>query len=257
MKLTKRHWLYFSEHAIYPPHIPHHHPLDHQFITSTNFLWLWHLYIYVRTMLQNSNNINTWKINHLTIIFSQQMNIFSYILSFVKECCIGITLGPVWNEGLKNTGMKVLTVNFHQPSHKFTYNVGIDLLFQPLELPPVYNKFTLACRFWSLLFTQEIYAKEETFGISSSSTLEEDHEARQESIQVMNMTPNDPSVVWTSLGPLLRWVSGPTIRWAPGTTRLVLHGTCWRGAQGLQRNSTQLGSCTCPDPCKLLLAVHD
>jgi hypothetical protein len=35
---------------------------------------------------------------------------------------------------------------------------------------------------------QEVYAKEETFGISSSSTLEEDHEARQESIHVMNIT---------------------------------------------------------------------
>jgi hypothetical protein len=57
--------------------------------------------------------------------------------------------------------------------------------------PPIYNKFTLACRFWSLLFTQEIYAKEETFGISSSSTLEEDHETRQESRHAMNMTPND------------------------------------------------------------------
>jgi hypothetical protein len=55
----------------------------------------------------------------------------------------------------------------------------------------VYNKFTLACRFWSSLFTQEIYAKEETFGISSPSTLEEDHEARQESRHAMNMTPND------------------------------------------------------------------
>jgi hypothetical protein len=42
-----------------------------------------------------------------------------------------------------------------------------------------------------------------------------------------------PSVVWTSLGPLLWWVPGPTTRWAPGTTRLVLHGTCWRGAQGV------------------------
>jgi hypothetical protein len=40
----------------------------------------------------------------------------------------------------------------------------------------------------------EIYAKEETFKISSSSTLEEDHEARQESRHAMNMTPNDP---WT------------------------------------------------------------
>jgi hypothetical protein len=39
---------------------------------------------------------------------------------------------------------------------------------------------------------QEIYAKEETFGISSSSTSEEDHEARQESRHVMYITPNDP-----------------------------------------------------------------
>jgi hypothetical protein len=42
------------------------------------------------------------------------------------------------------------------------------------------------------LFTQEIYVKEETFGISSSSTLEEDHEARKESRHATNMTPNDP-----------------------------------------------------------------
>jgi hypothetical protein len=32
-------------------------------------------------------------------------------------------------------------------------------------------------------------------------------------------------VVWTSLGPLPRWVIGPTTRWALGTTRLALHGT--------------------------------
>jgi hypothetical protein len=32
-------------------------------------------------------------------------------------------------------------------------------------------------------------------------------------------------IVWTSLGPLPRWVPGPTTRWAPGTTRLVPHGT--------------------------------
>jgi hypothetical protein len=41
------------------------------------------------------------------------------------------------------------------------------------------------------LFTQEIYAKEEIFGISSPGTLEEDYEARQESRHAMNMTPND------------------------------------------------------------------
>jgi hypothetical protein len=33
------------------------------------------------------------------------------------------------------------------------------------------------------------------------------------------------AVVWTSLGPLPRWVPGPTTRWAPGTTWLALHGT--------------------------------
>jgi hypothetical protein len=64
-------------------------------------------------------------------------------------------------------------------------------------------------------------------------------------------------VVWTSLGPLLWWVPRPTTRWAPVSTLLVLHDTCWRGAQGLKRNSTRLGSYTCPDPCKVLLAVHD
>jgi hypothetical protein len=26
------------------------------------------------------------------------------------------------------------------------------------------------------------------------------------------------TVIWTSLGPLPRWVPGPTTRWAPGTT---------------------------------------
>jgi hypothetical protein len=41
-----------------------------------------------------------------------------------------------------------------------------------------------------------------------------------------------PPVVWTSLGPLPRWVPGPTTQWAPRTTRLGLHGTCWREAQG-------------------------
>jgi hypothetical protein len=44
------------------------------------------------------------------------------------------------------------------------------------------------------LFTQEIYAKEETFGISSSSTSREDHEARHKSRHAINMTPNDPRI---------------------------------------------------------------
>jgi hypothetical protein len=42
------------------------------------------------------------------------------------------------------------------------------------------------------LFTQEINVKEETFGISSSSTSREEHEARHKSRHAMNITPNDP-----------------------------------------------------------------
>jgi hypothetical protein len=42
------------------------------------------------------------------------------------------------------------------------------------------------------LFTQKINIKEETFGISSSSTSRGDHEARHKSRHMMNMTPNDP-----------------------------------------------------------------
>jgi hypothetical protein len=37
--------------------------------------------------------------------------------------------------------------------------------------------------------------------------------------------PTAAAVVWTSLGPLPRWVPRPTTRWAPGTTRLPLHDT--------------------------------
>jgi hypothetical protein len=44
-------------------------------------------------------------------------------------------------------------------------------------------------------------------------------------VEVPELAADDTSVVWTSLGPLPRWVPGPTTWWAPGTTRLVLHGT--------------------------------
>jgi hypothetical protein len=67
----------------------------------------------------------------------------------------------------------------------------------------------------------------------------------------------DASVVWTSLGPLPRWVPGPTTRWAPGTTRLGLHDTCWREAQGPRWRSTRIGSYACPIPCRELLDIHD
>jgi hypothetical protein len=58
-----------------------------------------------------------------------------------------------------------------------------------MVLTPGGIKFTLTCRFWSLLFTQEINVKEEAFGISSSSTSREDYEARHKSRHIMNMTP--------------------------------------------------------------------
>jgi hypothetical protein len=42
------------------------------------------------------------------------------------------------------------------------------------------------------LFTQEINVREETFGISSSSTSKEDHEARHKSRHEVNKTPKNP-----------------------------------------------------------------
>jgi hypothetical protein len=42
------------------------------------------------------------------------------------------------------------------------------------------------------LFTPEINVKRETFGISSSNTSREDHEARDKSRHEVNNTPNNP-----------------------------------------------------------------
>jgi hypothetical protein len=42
------------------------------------------------------------------------------------------------------------------------------------------------------LFTQEINVKEKAFGISSSSTSREDHEAHHKSRHEVNKTPNNP-----------------------------------------------------------------
>jgi hypothetical protein len=43
-----------------------------------------------------------------------------------------------------------------------------------------------------VVYTQEINVKGETFGISSSSTSREDHEARHKSRHEVNKTPNNP-----------------------------------------------------------------
>jgi hypothetical protein len=65
---------------------------------------------------------------------------------------------------------EMLTVKFRQPSHEFTFSVGITFLSYPLVLTPWYNKFVCACRFWSLMFMQGFSIERKTSRISSSST---------------------------------------------------------------------------------------
>jgi hypothetical protein len=60
----------------------------------------------------------------------------------------------------------LLTVKFRQPSHEFTFGVGMTFISYPR-----YNKFIRACRFWSLVFMQGFSIESKTSGISSSSTL--------------------------------------------------------------------------------------
>jgi hypothetical protein len=56
----------------------------------------------------------------------------------------------------------LLTVNFRQPSHEFTFGVGMSFIS--------YNKFVCACRFWSLVFMQGFSVENKTSEISSLST---------------------------------------------------------------------------------------
>jgi hypothetical protein len=56
------------------------------------------------------------------------------------------------------------------------------------------------------LFTQEINVKEETFGISSSSTSREDHEARHKSRHEVNNTPNNPRTEESTRKTLGTWM---------------------------------------------------
>jgi hypothetical protein len=48
--------------------------------------------------------------------------------------------------------MVVLTVNFREPSHEFTFGIGMNFISYPLVRTPWYNKFVCACRFRSLVF---------------------------------------------------------------------------------------------------------
>jgi hypothetical protein len=62
----------------------------------------------------------------------------------------------------------------------------------PLVLPPWYNKFTCACRFWSLVFMHGFSIETKTSGISSLSTSWQDLEARYKSSNEVNTTPRSP-----------------------------------------------------------------
>jgi hypothetical protein len=56
------------------------------------------------------------------------------------------------------------------------------------------------------MFTHEINVKEETFGISSSSTSREDHEARHKSRHEVNKTLNNPRTEASTLETLRTWM---------------------------------------------------
>jgi hypothetical protein len=55
--------------------------------------------------------------------------------------------------------------------------------------PLLYKKFIHACWFWSLVFMLGLSVESKTSGISSSSTLWQDHKARYKSSNEVNMTP--------------------------------------------------------------------
>jgi hypothetical protein len=81
------------------------------------------------------------------------------------RCCMDIPGSTT------QVGARMLTVKFRQPSHEFTFGVGMSFIPYPLVLPPWYNKFVRACRFWSLVFMQGFSVESKTSGISSSNTL--------------------------------------------------------------------------------------
>jgi hypothetical protein len=127
---------------------------------------------------------------------------------------------------------RVLTVKFRQPSHEFTFGVGMTFIFYPLLLTPWYNKFVRACQFWSLMFMQGFSVESKASRISSSSTSWQDLEARYKSRNEVNMTPRSrgtkpkkmktsedlvrkvPNLVGqgASSNPKRNWRQGPTCR---------------------------------------------
>jgi hypothetical protein len=124
-------------------------------------------------------------------------------------------------------------VKFRQPSHEFTFGVGMNFISYPLVLTPWYKKFVCTCRFWSLLFMHDFSVESKTSGISSLSTSWQDLEARYKSSNEVNMTPRSPRTKpekmknfedpvrklsnlaeqGASSNPKRNWRQGPTSRW--------------------------------------------
>jgi hypothetical protein len=128
---------------------------------------------------------------------------------------------------------EMLTVKFRQPSHEFTFGVGMNLIYYPLVLTPSYNKFVCACRFWSLVFMQDFSVESKTSGLSSLSISWQDLEARYKSSNEVDMTPRSPRTKPEKLEnsedpvgkmsnlagheasskPKRNWCQGPTCSW--------------------------------------------
>jgi hypothetical protein len=94
-------------------------------------------------------------------------------------------------------------VNFRQPSHEFTFNLGIDLISKLTILTLII--YQVRTRMWFLEFILYVGIKHlnEDFRVKFIDHLEEDHEARQESRHAMNMTPNGSRTevsIWKTSG---------------------------------------------------------
>jgi hypothetical protein len=66
---------------------------------------------------------------------------------------------------------EMLTVKIRQPSHEFTFVVGISFIFYPLVLTPVVQQVHLWMSVLELVFMQGFSVESKTSRISSSSTL--------------------------------------------------------------------------------------
>jgi hypothetical protein len=114
----------------------------------------------------------------------------------------------------------VQPMNFLAPGSRDMFdanNKAVDYLFRALCQSELYRVHTehLACRIWTVL--KEAHVGNAQVQARMYATYRREYE---------NFThPPVSPVVWTSLGPLPRWVPGPTTRWAPGTTRLALRDT--------------------------------